>query len=341
MIRERTSSTPASAGAPDRATLIATMLKEAAAVGLVSDREVREQQVQIRVASARGTMFALVVRGHLIGYAKPPLGGRAARRPAQEAVTTGRLATLDLGPRLHGDAETQTATIWTSALPGSTLDRQRGSASDLAESMQAWGLAVAQLHTERSVRPPAPAPRPWVLGPQLRPPLGTMPRSVPLSPACASVVRATACDPSLRRAARQADDRWSESGWMHGDLSPEHVIVQRAADVQVRFVDFGRAGAGDPSWDLACALETIVRLAPGWRVDDRVLADYFLHGYRRGGGSGRLDPELRALRALEIAWQIATAAIGSGPGRVDEQVAGWLDRARAYAGRSGQLSWAA
>ena len=128
---------------------------------------------------------------------------------------------------------------------------------------------------------------------------------------------------------------------MHGDLSPGHVIVQRGPDVQVRFVDFGRAGAGDPSWDLACALETIVRLAPGWRVNDRVLADYFLHGYRRGGGPGRLDPELRALRAVEIAWQIATAANGAGLERVDQQVAGWLDRARGLAGRSGQLSWAA
>lgn len=341
MIREGTPVTPASAGASNRATLIATLIAEADAVGLVSDREVREHQVEIRGASARGTVFALVVRGHVIGYAKPPLGGRGSRRPAQEALTTSRLASLDLGPRLHGDAEMASATIWTSALPGSALDQQSGSASDLAEVVQAWGLAVARLHTERSVRPPAPAPRPWVLGPQLRPPQQTMSRSVPLSPACAAVVRITACDPALRRAARQADDRWSESGWVHGDLSPEHVIVQGGAEVQVRFVDLGRAGAGDPSWDLACALETIVRLAPGWRVDDRVLSDYFLHGYRRGGGPGRLDPELRALRALEIAWQLAATAAGSGPGRVDEQVARWLDRARAYAGRSGQSSWAA
>ena len=156
------------------------------------------------------------------------------------------------------------------------------------------------------------------------------------------VLRVAASDPALRRAARQADDRWTESGWIHGDLAPRHVIVPRATDLRVRFVDFGTAGAGDPRWDVACALESIARLAPVWRVSEHVLSDYFLRGYRRGGGPGRVDPELRGLRALEIAWQIAVGdRMRVGAGSVRAEVARWLARARAFAGRSGQLSWAA
>ena len=99
---------------------------------------------------------------------------------------------------------------------------------------------------------------------------------------------------------------------------------------------------------MACALESLARQAAIWRVSERVLSDYFLRGYRRGGGPGRVDPELRALRAIEIAWQIANGEdrvrpLSVGADRADD---GGCDRwprlgARAYAGQSGQFGWAA
>lgn len=312
-------------GAADVAALIA----EADAVGLVSDREVREGSVRTIAVPSGGAVRALVVRGHVIGYAK-----RQVTRVGEERSITTRLGTLDLAPRVHGGPPT----LWTSALPGPTLSQLRGTMADLADAMSALGLAVARLHTHRAARSSPSAPRPWVLGADLRPPG----RGSRLSPPAARVLRVASSDPALRRAARQTDDRWAESGLIHGDLSSDHVVVQPGPDVRARFVGLGRAGLGDPSWDVACALETIAQLAAQWRAAERVLVDYFLRAYRRAGGPGRLDPELRALRAVEIAWQIADAGTGiSAAASVEQQVGHWLARARAFADQSGQSSWAA
>lgn len=326
-----------SRGPSDDAVLIA----EANALGLVSDREAAENQVRIRLLSGRGTVYALVVRGHVIGYAKRPAPGlTGSRRLAHERVTMGQLSSLDLVPRPVPQpiqsVQRHPATLWMSALPGSRLDQQAGTMPYLADLAQAWGLALARLHTERAVRPRTAAPRPWVLraeAPPTRPAVG--------SSSAAAVLRLMANDASLRRAAHQAADRWGDVGWIHGDLDVGHVIVATGPDVRVRFADVSTAGAGDPAWDVASALESLTWQAEVWRVSERVLNDYFLRGYRRGGGPGRVDPELRALRAVEVAWRIATAEDLSTPTVLGDPVARWLDRARAHAGRSGQLGWAA
>jgi Phosphotransferase enzyme family len=334
MTRERSAAAEPWTAGPSGDPLIA----EAAALGLVSRREVREGSVGVRSASPDGAVRALVVHEHVISYAKPRSG-----HPADERVLATRLAALDLGPRSHGDLPT----VWMSALPGSPLDQVNAGVSDLADLAQAWGLAVAQLHSERIGGVATPAPRPWVFGVEPRPPrIGNR-----LSAAAGAVLRTATYDPILRRAARQADDRWTESTWIHGDLCAEHVIVQNRPHVRARFVGLGRAGVGDPSWDVACAVETIVRHAPRWRTSERVLIDYFLRGYRRGNGPGHLDPELRALRAIEIAWQLALAEdalpaprSGQADRADDEQVRSWLARARSYAAHSahsGQSRWAA
>ena len=320
----------------------AVLIAEANAVGLVSDREAAEGQVRIRSVSRRGTVSALIVRGHVIGYAKrpaPELTG--SRRLASERATMTQLSSLDLVPRLippsihsvHGDI----TTLWMSALPGSRLDELAGTMPCLADLAQAWGLALARLHAERAVRPRTSAPRPWVLRVGTPSPIGPGAGS----PSTAAVLRLVASDASLRSAAQQADDRWGESGWIHGDLDVRHVIVATGGDVRVRFADVSTAGAGDPGWDVASALESLARQAELWRVSERALSDYFLRGYRRGGGPGRVDSELRALRAVEVAWRIATAEDPSTGNGVQDQVARWLDRAKSFASRTGQLGWAA
>ena len=317
----------------------AALVAEAHAVGVVSSRERREGQVRIRRASrprssgGRGVQ-AVLVGGQAVAYVKEQTDRPVATSGSlAERGVLAQLAGLELAPRVLADA----AMLWTSALPGSALHRLRGTTADLAEVAQSWGLALAGLHTERGARPRAAAPRPWVLGaagPR-------WPQRTVAPEAAAVVLRVAASDPALRRAARQAEDRWTESGWIHGDIAPRHVIAT-CEELRVRFVDFGAAGAGDPRWDVACALESIAQLAPVWRVSENVLSEYFLLGYRRGGGPGRVDPELRGLRALDIAWQIAVGdQDAGGAGSVRAEVDDWLTRARAFVGRSGQLSWAA
>lgn len=326
-----------SRGPSDDAVLIA----EANAVGLVSDREVREDQVRIRSVSPRSTVAALIVRGHVIGYAKRPAPEvTGSRRLAHERATMAQLSSLDLVPQpmpqIHS-VHRHLTTLWMSALPGSRLDQQTGTMPCLADVAQAWGLALARLHTERAVRPRTAAPRPWVLRAVTSPPTGPGAGS----PSAAAVRRLVASDSSLRRAARQADDRWGETGWIHGDLDAGHVIVATEPEVRVRFADVGAAGAGDPCWDVVSALESLAWQAEVWGVSERVLDDYFLRGYRRGAGPGRVDPELRALRAVEVAWRIASAEDPSTATGVGNQVVRWLDRAKACAGRTGLLGWAA
>ena len=105
----------------------AVLIAEANALGLVSDREVREGQVRIRPASRRGTVSAVIVRGREVGYAKRPAPGpTASTRFAQERAAMAQLGSLDLFPREIPRVQRQLATLWMSALPGSRLDQQAG-----------------------------------------------------------------------------------------------------------------------------------------------------------------------------------------------------------------------
>jgi thiamine kinase-like enzyme len=110
------------------------------------------------------------------------------------------------------------------------------------------------------------------------------------------------------------------------------VIVETVPCLQVRFVDFEDAGLGDPAWDLATVLDTISYLAHTWNSPPEPLVEYFLRGYRHADGPGRLYPAIQAVRAVATAWQIAgTEQRGSDAPAVRQQVAEWLNRARAFA----------
>ncbi|HEU5484386.1 MAG TPA: phosphotransferase, partial [Microlunatus sp.] len=183
--------------------------------------------------------------------------------------------------------------------------------AELAEACQAWGAALAALHLTRidaGAEPPL-AVRPWVLDPD-RLPRGM--RQAPSGSARAYVLRTLRSDRGLLRTADRAADRWSADHWTHGELTGDRVVVQRAPDLRVRFVDLQAGGLGDPGWDLAGALDCVAELTAGGRApwgaaSGACLSEYLLQGYRRAGGTAVVDAGTRALRVMSRAWLTAAS----------------------------------
>jgi aminoglycoside phosphotransferase (APT) family kinase protein len=219
---------------------------------------------------------------------------------------------------------------------GVDLARQPGNVAQLAATCQAWGTALATLHTMSTRRSAAPlAPRPAVLNPRrLMPSM----RDAALGSGYATLLEAYESSRDLRAATREVDDRWTEQHWIHGNLSETNVIVEQRPALRVSFVDLEDAGLGDPAWDLASAVDTIAWLSPRWRAMPQLLMDDLLQGYRRAGGPGRLYPAIQAVRALATALRVAGSEHDSNRldgGRADLTVL--LERARVYATRVGCL----
>jgi aminoglycoside phosphotransferase (APT) family kinase protein len=219
---------------------------------------------------------------------------------------------------------------------GADLVQQRGTIAELAQICQAWGAALAALHTTATDGFSTPlAARPWALNPEHR--TTSMRTGLP-SLGCAAVLTAYQSSYDLRAASREVDERWTELHWIHGNLNPTNVVVDHRPALRVSFIDRDGVGLGDPAWDLASAVDTIVWLSPRWRAMSQPLVDYFLLGYRRAGGPGRLYPAIQAVRALATARRVADATPESADaGHVETEPAVWLDRARAYAARVGCL----
>jgi aminoglycoside phosphotransferase (APT) family kinase protein len=157
---------------------------------------------------------------------------------------------------------------------GVDLTQQQGTVAELAAICQAWGAAVACLHTMSTRHPAAAlAPRPRVLNPwHLMPSV----RDAAPGSGYAAVLEVYEASPDLRAAASEVDERWTERHWIHGNLSAFNVIVEQRPALQVSFVNLEYAGLGDPAWDLASAVDTITWLSPRWRVLPQMLVDYFL-----------------------------------------------------------------
>jgi Ser/Thr protein kinase RdoA (MazF antagonist) len=219
---------------------------------------------------------------------------------------------------------------------GADLVQQRGTIAELAQICQAWGAAVAALHTAVNRRFSAPlAVRPWVVDPEHA--TASMRRAA-AGFGYAVVLNAYDSSRDLRAAASEVDARWTELHWIHGNLNASNVFVEHRPSLRVSFIDPQDAGFGDPAWDLASAVDIIAWLAPRWGVMSQPLVDYFLLGYRRAGGPGRLYPAIQAVRALATAmWIVDFPQESTGAEHVEAELAFWLDRARAYAARVGCL----
>jgi aminoglycoside phosphotransferase (APT) family kinase protein len=222
------------------------------------------------------------------------------------------------------------------AVGAADLAQQRGSAAELAQICQAWGAAIATLHTTSTHHSPAPlAARPWVANPRrvTASTSGGAPRS-----GCAAVLQAYEASRDLRAAVREVDERWTEHHWIHGDLTTTNVQVELRPALRVSFLHLPDAGLGDPACDLATAVDMITWMSPCWRAMPEPLVDYLFLGYRRAGGPGRLYPAMQAVRALATAIWVASAPHGStGQESVQEELATWLDRAQTHAARVGRL----
>ena len=151
-----------------------------------------------------------------------------------------------------------------------------GTIAQLAQICQAWGAAIATLHTTSTRRLPASlAPRPRVLSPwRLMPSM----RDVAGGAGYAAVLEAYESSPDLRAAAIEVDQRWTEQHWIHGNLSANTVMVEEQPALRVSFLDLEGGGLGDPAWDLASAVDTITWLAPRswWHAVAQPLVDYLI-----------------------------------------------------------------
>jgi aminoglycoside phosphotransferase (APT) family kinase protein len=219
---------------------------------------------------------------------------------------------------------------------GADLVHQRGTVAELAQICQAWGAAVAALHTAAVRGSSAPlAVRPWVVDPER---LTASMRRAAAGFGYAAVLKAYDSSRDLRAAASEVDARWTELHWIHGNLNASNILVEHRPSLRVSFIDPQEAGLGDPAWDLASAVDIIAWLAPRWAVMPQPLVDYFLLGYRRAGGPGRLYPAIQAVRALATAmWVVDLPQESTGAEHIEAELAFWLDRARGYAARVGCL----
>jgi Ser/Thr protein kinase RdoA (MazF antagonist) len=215
------------------------------------------------------------------------------------------------------------------------LVHQCGTVAELAQICQAWGAAVAALHTTAVRLSSAPlVARPLVVDPEH---VTASMRRVASGFGYAVVMKAYESSRDLRAAASEVDARWTELHWIHGNLNASNVLVEHRPALRVSFVDPQDAGLGDPAWDLASAVDIITWLAPRWAVTPELLVDYFLLGYRRASGPGRLYPAIQAVRALATAMWIVDLPHESTGAHVEAELAYWLDRARGYAARVGCL----
>ena len=217
--------------------------------------------------------------------------------------------------------------LWLSVLDGAELSEQRRNMAEYAEICQVWGATLGRLHT-LPVRFSGrwTAPRPGVLNTRQ---LARTVRTAGSGSAYAAVFETFESSLPLRAAAVEVAERWTARHWIHGNLTPAHVLVTDRPALRIGFIDLAEAGLGDPAWDLASAIEVIAGLSRNWHTAAGALVEYFMQGYRHSAGPARLAPAMLAMRALTIAWQLA-----GDPSPDRDELSFWLNRAQQHGDRA-------
>ena len=313
------------------------LLANATAVGLVSRSQVLAGRVSVIEQSRSNVVHRLATAGRPVAYVKQR--GNASLLDdddavANEAFALRALMGLRCVPELLSASDS--AALWTRAVPGVPLHEMVD--SEYLRVCHEWGATLATLHAWPTGQVGAlHVTLPWAASPHDLPPSmqGSSPDSVH-----ARVLAAARDEPALLEAGAQVRRRWRAQRWIHGDLGSANVLVPTnrkerhsgPRECRIRFVDFEGAGLGPPEWDVATALDTVSGLASHWQVDDCLLQEALLDGYRSADGTGQVDAAFQSVRALTTAWQIAgTHAPQGARDEVVRQVEVSLDRARRFA----------
>ncbi len=308
--------------------ITAELVAQAGQMGLVTQREIGDGLVGVRELDG-DRLLTVTVHSHPVAYVRrePTSCASGGGVLDRERAVLSAVRDTDCVPQvLAGSPE---ESLWLSVLDGAELSEQHRNMAEYAEICQAWGATLGRLHT-LPVRFSGrwTAPRPEVLDTRQ---LARTVRTAGARSAYATVFETFQASQPLRAAAVEVAERWTARHWIHGNLTPAHVLVTDRPALRIGFVDLAEAGLGDPAWDLASAVEVIAGLSRNWHTSAVALVEYFMQGYRHAAGPARLYPAVQALRALTIAWQLA-----GDPSPDRDELSFWLDRARQHGARAAE-----
>ena len=234
--------------------ITAELVAQAGQMGLVTQREIGDGLVGVRELDG-DRLLTVTVHSHPVAYVRrepascTPAGGALDR----ERAVLCAVRDTDCVPQvLAGSPE---ESLWLSVLDGAELGEQRRNMAEYAEICQAWGATLGRLHT-LPVRFSGrwTAPRPGILDTRR---LARVVRTAGSGSAYAAVFHTLESSLALRAAAGEVAERWTARHWIHGNLTPAHVLVSDRPALRIGFIDLAEAGLGDPAWDLASAIEVI------------------------------------------------------------------------------------
>ncbi len=161
--------------------------------------------------------------------------------------------------------------------------------AELTALLDAWAVALVQLHRRPVTAQTPPAPLPWVL-------TDPLPAWLDELPAAAGPAWAVRAHPGTARALAAARSGWRPVQSTHGDATGDAVRVSRSsgrlrAVLQPEPGGPGTGRVGDPRWDVATALDWLaIALSPAvdesWHVD---AAEMFVRCYQLAGRRRRTD----------------------------------------------------
>ena len=173
--------------------------------------------------------------------------------------------------------------------------------AELTALLDAWAVALVQLHRRPVTAQTPPAPLPWVL-------TDPLPAWLDELPAAAGPAWAVRAHPGTARALAAARSGWRPVQSTHGDATGDAVRVSRSsgrlrAVLQPEPGGPGTGHVGDPRWDVATALDWLaIALSPAvdesWHVD---AAEMFVRCYQLAGGDAAPTRLMATARTVQTA----------------------------------------